>query len=176
MFSIQLARPFPIYWHFMAQNLSWRVGKLILFAPFLLIYLFAYWKFLGDVPLHFSPEFFLSMFMAHLLSYHIAFAIAMIALWTTEFHSVFGLYYFPENFLSGRVVPLAALPVWAAVVGDFMPFRFTVSMPTEILMGRLGGGEMWNAFALQAAWTVGFYFIGKWLFDKGIKQYTGFGN
>jgi ABC-type uncharacterized transport system permease subunit len=66
MFSIQLARPFPIYWYFMAQNLSWRVGKLILFAPFLIIYLVAYWQYLGDVPLNFSLEVSLSMFMAHL--------------------------------------------------------------------------------------------------------------
>ena len=176
MFSVQLARPFPIYWYFMAQNVAWRVGKLVLFAPFLVFYIVAYRDYLGAVPLNFSFEFFLSLFMAHLLSYNIAFAIAMIALWTTEFHAVFGLYYFPENFLSGRVVPLAALPVWAAVVGDFMPFRFTVAMPTEILMGRLGGAEMWNSFGLQLAWTVAFYFIGRALFARGVKQYTGFGN
>jgi ABC-2 type transport system permease protein len=176
MFSIQLARPFPIYWNFMAQNLAWRVGKLILFAPFLIFFVIAYIEYLGNVGLHFSPEFFISLFLAHLLSYNIAFAIAMIALWTTEFHSVFALYYFPENFLSGRVVPLAALPLWATSIGDFMPFRFTVAMPTEILMGRIAGPEVWRMFGMQIAWTLAFYVLGKILFARGVRQYTGFGN
>ena len=176
MFSVQLARPFPMYWYCMAQNVAWRVGKLVLFIPFLFIYILAYSRYLGEVPLTFSLEFFASVFMAHILSFNIAYAIAMIALWTTEFHSVFALYYFPENFLSGRVVPLAALPVWAAAAGDFMPFRFTVAMPTGILMGRLSDDEMYRAFGLQILWIVAFYFIGRALFNRGVKQYTGFGN
>lgn len=176
MFSIQLARPFPIYWNFMAQNIAWRVGKMMLFAPFLFVYVIAYYAYLGTVPLHFNAEFFCSLFLAHLLSYNIAFAISMVTLWTTEFHSVFALYYFPENFLSGRVVPLAALPYWAAAAGDFLPFRFTVALPTEILMGRIAGDESWRLIGLQSLWIVGFYFIGRLLFSRGIKQYTGFGN
>jgi ABC-2 type transport system permease protein len=176
MFAIQLARPFPIYWNFAAQNLAWRVGKLILFAPFLLFYLVVYNQYLGSVPLSFSFEFFLSTMLAHILSYNIAIAIAMITLWTTEFHSVFALYYFPENFLSGRVVPLAALPWWAALAGDFLPFRFTVALPTEILMGRVGSTEAWQSIGLQCLWIVGFYIIGRILFTRGIRQYTGFGN
>jgi len=176
MFAIQLARPFPIYWNFAAQNLAWRVGKLILFAPFLLCYLTAYHQYLGSVPLHFSLEFFLSTILAHVLSYNIAIAIAMITLWTTEFHSVFALYYFPENFLSGRVVPLAALPSWATLAGNLLPFRFTVALPTEILMGRINGSDAWQSIAMQCAWIVAFYFIGKILFARGMRQYSGFGN
>lgn len=176
LFSVQLSRPMPIYWNAMAQNIAWRVGKLILFLPFLLLYFLAYGSYLGGVPLTFSWEFFASVFLAHILSFNIAYTVAMVALWTTEFHNVFGLYYLPENFLSGRVVPLDALPGWASVVGDYMPFRFTVAMPAEILMGRLSGAAIWEAFALQGAWIVVFAFLGRLLFARGVRQYTGFGN
>ena len=81
----------------------------------------------------------------------------------------------PARLATTVIVALGHEPT-APVVGDFMPFRYTVAMPTEILMGRLHGAEMWNSFGLQLAWTVAFYFIGRALFARGVKQYTGFGN
>lgn len=176
MFAIYLSRPFPIYWNFAAQNVAWRVGKVFLFVPILLIYLMAYHGYLGSMTLYPSIEFFASVVLAHILSYNMALAIAMITLWTTEFHSVFTLYYFPENFLSGRVVPLMALPWWAAAVGNFLPFRFTVALPTDIMMGRISNADAWSGIGMQALWIGGFYVLGKLLFAKGIRQYTGFGN
>ena len=92
MFTGQLLRPFSIFWLNAARNTSWRVIKLFLFIPFVILFLIAYGSKLGHTPIHFTPYFFIAVLLAHVLSFVMAYSLSLTALWTTEFMSIFRMY------------------------------------------------------------------------------------
>lgn len=173
-FNAHLLRPLHYFKMNLARNLSWRVTKLVLFLPLALLAVAIYGH-TGLAPVHFTPAFFLSVLLAHTLSYVAAFCMAMTALWTTEFMSTLRLYYLPEMFLSGRLIPLTAMPLWALAIARFTHFQYMNFFPVQVLLGKLSPSQVQQGIALQATWIVVFLFLGKWLFDRGTRQYAGAG-
>lgn len=173
-FSGQILRPFSHLSMSFARNIAWRVGKLVLFLPFLLLLLPIY-GFEHLVAGRVDGSFLLALMLGQTLAFFAAYCIAMVAMWTTEFVSLFQLYYVPELIFSGRVVPLTALPEWAQAIGRASHFRYTVAFPTEVYLGRLTQAEVMAGFGAQVGWGVFFYALSLFLFQRGVKQYSGFG-
>ncbi len=172
--SAHLLRPIPYFWATAARNMSWRVGKTVLFLPVLAVVGLAYgWP--AGVRLDFGPAFLLSLALAHTVSFLAAYCLAMVTFWTTEFVSVFRLFYVPESLLSGRIVPLAAFPLWAQGLADWTHFKYTIAFPVDLLLGRLGPEEAVGGFGMQLAWIVVFGVLASVLFRAGTRRYTGVG-
>ena len=102
-FSTMLLRPMSFYQLNFFRNLSWRVIRPILFAPFFVLLLFAYRGFLTHAEIHLGWEFWASVAMGHLVSFTFVMMMAMLALFTQEVSSIFELYYIPMLFLSGQL-------------------------------------------------------------------------
>lgn len=176
IFSVYLLRPMSVVWAQLSRNVGWRVVKVLLFTPILAAFVLIYRAYLGDVDIHAGLPFWVSLLLAHFLSFFVAWTIALGSLWTTEFVSIFRLYYFPEMFLSGRLVPIETMPVWAQSVAAVAPFKYTVAFPVSVLMGEAGHEAIARGMALQCAWIALFVFLSEALFRAGVRQYTGFGN
>ncbi|MEA2554196.1 MAG: viologen exporter family transport system permease protein [Fimbriimonadaceae bacterium] len=174
-FSGHLLRPFSYFRMNLARNFAWRATKLVLFLPVGVLAYLVY-RPVGMAPVHFSAEFFLAVLLGQMLSYVSAFCVAMTALWTTEFMSTFRMYYLPEMFLSGRLIPLSALPAWALGISTWTHFRYMNFFPVEMLLGKLSPAEVWHGLAIQMAWIVVFLLLGRVMFKHGVRQYTGAGN
>lgn len=175
VFSIYLVRPFSFFWAMFADNLAWRIAKLTLFTPVLVLMLAAYWGYLHSTPLHFRPEFFLAVALGHMVSFAGAFALGIIGLRTQESYAIIRFYYLPEMFLSGRLFPLALLPGWAATLANYTPFSSTISFPLRILLGQVEGSAMAVGLATQVGWLLAMCLIGRMLWRSGLKTYTGVG-
>ena len=173
-FSAHLLRPVNYFKMNLARNFSWRVNKLVLFIPLLGFAILVYGR-QGLSPMHFSWAFLAAVMLAQLLSYVAAFCVAMTALWTTEFMSTFRLYYLPEMFLSGRLIPLSALPLWALAFSKYTHFRYMNYFPVQVLMGKLGSSEVLQGLGLQVGWILVFLVLGQMLFKRGVRRYTGVG-
>lgn len=167
----------PVDWTVLmfVRNLAWRIFRPFLFLPFFLLFLFLYRRYLGDAHVVLSPAFFLSVALGHLVSFMLALAVAMVALFTTEAMSIFELYYLPSMLLSGNVFPIAVLPDWAQRIAHALPFYATVGAPTEILVGRTPAAEVPGVLATQIFWIVAGYAAYRWLWKKGLRHYSGVG-
>lgn len=174
-FSAHLLRPIHYFRFNLARNFAWRLVKLVLFLPLAALVYLIYHS-VGMAPVHFTAWFFVSVFLAQTLSYSAAFCMAMTALWTTEFMSTLRLYYLPEMFLSGRIVPLTALPVWAFALSQYTHFRYMNYFPVQMLMGKLTTAEIAKGIGMQIAWTIFFIILARFIFERGVRQYSGFGN
>lgn len=174
VFSSLLLRPINHLWASVSRNLAWRVGKVALFLPLLAALMPLY-----GVPnlgaARFDVAFFAAVFLGQTLAFLAAYCMAMVALWTTEFVSLYEMYYLPELLLSGRVVPLAALPEWARHLANLTHFRYTVSFPAELALGHLSNQAQQFGFLMQCGWTLFFLFLARFLFSRGVRQYSGFG-
>ncbi len=173
-FTSFMLRPMSFFWMSAARNLSWRITKIALFVPLLWVMLIGY---RGTVfpGLNLGSTFWLSVALAHTLSFAIAYCLAMIPFWTTEFHNIIRLYYVPELFLSGRLLPLESMPVWLQNVTHWLPFPYTIAFPAELALGRLPAIQVQQGLIMQTFYIVFFVLLGNVLFERGIKHYTGVG-
>jgi ABC-2 type transport system permease protein len=174
-FTTQLLRPMSIYQVNFFRNLSWRVIRTCLFAPFFVLLLYLYRDLLGDAKVYVGWEFWASFFMGHLVSFSFVMMMAMFALFTEEVISIFELYYIPMLFLSGQLFPISVLPDWAQTAARAMPFYFTTGAPTEILIGRVSGQSIFQVLGMQAFWIVFCYGASRVLWAKGLRYYSGVG-
>ncbi|MDW8052644.1 MAG: ABC-2 family transporter protein [Armatimonadota bacterium] len=170
-----LLRPVPMLWRLIAQNLSWRVLRLVMFVPVAAIALWYFSRLTTLSPIYWGWEFWLSMALGHLVSFFTAYALATLAFWVQETQSVFSLYYAPMLLLSGWVAPLALMPPWLQALAMLFPFRYTTAVPVEIAVGKLQGEAMWMEIGLQALWVLIGAIGGQLLWRWGLRHYTGVG-
>lgn len=174
-FSTQLVRPMSFYQFTFLRNLSWRIIRLSLFAPFFVALVFLYRGYLTDASIYLGWQFWASVILGHLVSFTLVVMMSMLALFTQEVMSIFELYYVPMLFLSGQLFPIAVLPDWASTLAKWLPFYYTTGAPTEILVGRVSGSTSLNVLAMQLVWIAAAYLMGKLIWSKGLKYYTGVG-
>lgn len=174
-FSTMLLRPVSFMQFTFIRNLTWRVIRTGLFAPFCVALLFIYKDFLGEAHVSLSWQFWSSLVLGHLVSFSFVTMMAMIALFTQEVNSLFELYYVPMLFLSGQLFPVALMPDWVRILAKIFPFYYTTGAPTEILIGRLSGTAATQAIMIQLAWITGALLMGRFLWAKGLKHYSGVG-
>lgn len=175
VFTAQIIRPVSWFQFIIVRNFSWRCIRLSLFAPIFAVFLLLYSRNVTDWTLYTGWEFWLSVFLGHLVSVIFVTAMAMIALFTQEAHAIFELYYFPMLFLSGQLFPIALLPDWAQSAAKYLPFYYTTGAPTEILVGRLPTEQIPSVLLGQVAWIFFSYLLFRLLFSRGLRHYTGVG-
>ena len=56
-----------------------------------------------------------------------------------------------------------------------LPFRYMLSFPIEILMGRLSLGEIGRGLAIQMAWAGVFWLGYRLLWQRGLRRYGAVG-
>ncbi len=175
IFSTYLVRPISFMQFSFIRNISWRMLRMCLTAPFFLALLFFYRGYLENFHANLGPEFWIAVILGHLVSFFFVMMMSMLALFVQEAMAIFELYYIPQLFLSGYLFPIALLPDWARQAAKVFPFYYTTGVPTEILIGRLGGQAAWASIGVQCIWIVVFLLLGKVLWKKGLKHYTGVG-
>jgi ABC-2 type transport system permease protein len=77
--------------------------------------------------------------------------------------------------LSGYLVPLELFPRWVAQLSHWLPFRYMLGFPVEVLTARLGRGAALGQLALQWAFGIGFAISARGLFQVGLRRYQAYG-
>jgi ABC-2 type transport system permease protein len=121
----------------------------------------------------------------------ILFIVALVAAWTLRFLSqyCFGLgafwisesitlneiWYGASMMLGGIVAPIGLFPPDVQAVANYLPFRYMLSFPVEIISGRLTPIDLLQGLATMALWVVVVVGLYHWLWRKGIRQFSAFG-
>ena len=174
-FASQLVRPISVYQVYFFRNLSWRIVRISLCVPFLLLFVWFYRDVLQGVSFNWGPPFWMALILGHLLSFTTVMMLGFIALFVEEAMALFELYYFPMLFLSGQVVPVAMLPVWAQSLAKYLPFYYTTNLPVDIGIGRVTGDTVWTGMLVQCLFIGLTFGVSKILWVKGLKQFSGVG-
>jgi ABC-2 type transport system permease protein len=172
--SFALLRPVHPIHSDIADNIS---SKLITF-PFMLIIAVA----LG---LFFHPTFaavpwaiaaFLpAVALAFLLRFFLEWTLALMAFWTTRVGAVNQTYFVMMLFLSGQMAPLALFPLPVRVAAAILPFRWMVSFPVELLLGRLTPLDALTGILVQLVWLAIAYGLLRVVWRAGVRIYSAVG-
>jgi ABC-2 type transport system permease protein len=116
-----------------------------------------------------------SLLMAFLLGYFLEASIGLIGFWFLEVSSLLFVYMLLNFFLSGHMFPLDLLGhPWRTVV-DLLPLKYLAYFPAAVFLGKVTGGELLRGLCMQAFWVLFFLVLSRWLFQRGVRRYSGFG-
>jgi ABC-2 type transport system permease protein len=100
--------------------------------------------------------------------------IGMISFWTMNTDSVFALVMLILEFFGGRLLPLSFLPGWLQHLSDFLPLRFAISLPAEVMLNP-GSNSVFLIFGGQLFWCLALLGIAYLLWNQGLKRYDAVG-
>ena len=117
----------------------------------------------------------LSLFMGFLLGFFIEASLGLVAFWFLEVSSLVFIYNLLSFFLSGHMFPLDLLPDWAIGIVNVLPFQYLAYMPAAIFLGKIPEEELWTSLAIEACWLLAFIALARFMFERGVQRYSGFG-
>jgi ABC-2 type transport system permease protein len=150
-FSSALLRPVHPIHEDVTGNLSFKLLGLFGVIPAAILLAFAFDADLS-APLIEVAVFFPALAMAMTLRFLLEWTLALLAFWMTRTSAVFQLYHSVSLFLAGNVAPLWLYPDSVQTVSLFLPFRWMVFFPVEVLLGRATGQSMLLGLGAQAIW------------------------
>ena len=100
--------------------------------------------------------------------------IGLIAFWFLEISSLIFIYMMFNYFLSGHMIPLEWIQEWIPWV-EYLPFRYLAYFPAAVFLGKIPEEDLPMELAIEAAWLVFFIVLCRFVYNRGVKRYSGFG-
>jgi len=169
-----LIRPPAIYWDFLVNNLTNKIFQLIFILPILVI---AFIIFPDAVsPIIFSltnlGPFLLSLLLAFIITFTFDLSLGLLAFWLEDAQELMSYRFLLTQVASGVLIPFAMMPDWLYTAFSFLPFRYIISAPAEILLGQVVGPAALQLIFYQVIWAIGFIIIMRVLFVRGLRRYA----
>jgi ABC-2 type transport system permease protein len=171
--SFRLLQPLDPIWHHWFSHLAERFARLpfaiALVVLFFLLYPTAFW-----IPsLTHLALFLVVVHLAFALRFLIQYTLALMAFWTERASALEEFWMLFYLFLSGLIAPLEVFPPIVKTIALYTPFPYLLHFPASILVGipiNVGQGLL-----VMLGWSVFFGLINRWLWRKGLRQYSGMG-
>ncbi len=171
--SPRLLQPIDPLWHHVTSHISERFARLpfaiVLVIIFFLLYPQAFWipSFTGTM------LFCLAASMAFALRFLMQYTFALFAFWTERASALEQFWFLLYLFLSGLIAPLEVFPPMFRQIVEWTPFPYMIHFPAALLVGM--PVNVGKSLLVMAAWSVVFLIWNRWLWRKGLKQYSGMG-
>jgi len=169
----------PMHHRFFAlsQKIGHRVlGFLFEFLPVLAIFIFIF-------KVNLIPASWLwmitSILLSFLIQFYINYTIGLTGFWLVKTQGLRSVIHLLTNICSGALFPLLLLPKALQTVVFFLPFQFTIYVPSMVFTGHysLGGispGIPWIV-GLQAVYTLLLAGLSEIMYKLGMKRFTAVG-
>lgn len=119
--------------------------------------------------------FFPALALAFLVRFTVEWTLAQAAFWTTRVGAINQAYFFLMLFLSGQLAPLSLLPAPVGIAASVLPFRWMVSFPVELLLGRLSTAQALLGLGAQALWAAAGLLLLRTVWRAGLRVYAAVG-
>ncbi len=115
------------------------------------------------------------MFLAFAVRFLLEWTLALTSFWTTRVGAANQTYFVLMLFLSGQFAPLALFPAPVQMIANILPFRWLISYPIDLIMGRLSVDQAFIGLVIQAAWLVVSYILLRIVWRAGTRIYSAVG-
>jgi ABC-2 type transport system permease protein len=173
--SIKLLHPLNPLHDYIETNLADKVFRIVVLIPLALL---AWWIF-PTIHYEATPSslflFLVALAAAWFLRFMSQYIIGLLAFWASDTMVLNDIWFALSEMLGGMIAPLALFPGPVAAVANFLPFRFMMSFPVEILSGRLTPGGLAGGWATLIAWVVVTISLYRWVWRRGRRQFSAYG-
>ena len=101
---------------------------------------------------------------------------ALSAFWTTRSTALAQIYFLVMLFFSGRLAPMELMPAWLERMSWYLPFRWIIWFPVELLLNRLDRAMIVAGFQMQVLWLVVALVLLQVAWRLGVRKFTAVGN
>jgi len=101
--------------------------------------------------------------------------IALLAFWATRANALLAIQDSLIFLLAGQVAPITLLPGVMKDAALFLPFRYMIGFPVEILIGNLNDSQIKFGFFVQAGWLMITLILFIVIWQSGVKRYAAVG-
>lgn len=112
---------------------------------------------------------------AYLLCFIYKMIVGTLAFWTIDFSGLQNIQTIIFLLFSGMLVPLHLLPDSIRSFALSQPVAFTLYYPVRAIQGALTTRELWRVLGFQWLWLVLLYLTYRWIWKKGMKEFTAVG-
>jgi len=171
--SFRLLQPLNPIWHHFASHFAERFARLPfafgLVVLFFWLYPQAFWQpSLGQCLL-----FLVFALLAFALRFLMQYTLSMFAFWTERASALEQFWFLFYLFLSGLVAPLEVFPPTLREIALWTPFPYLIHVPASVLVGL--PVDVGRSLLVMLVWSVLFGVVYRWLWRKGLRQYSGMG-
>lgn len=171
--SPRLLQPLDPAWHHVISHVSERFARLpfalVLVGLFFMLYPQALWV----PPIGNFLLFVVAVIFAFALRFIIQYTFALFAFWTERASAIENFWFLLYLFLSGMIAPLEMFPKPVREVVIWTPFPYLLHFPAALLIGL--DEDVVRGFLVTLGWGLLFFVLNRWLWRRGLKQYSGMG-
>lgn len=169
-----LLHPLPPIFEALSAELAGKVVFMAFIIPVAAILAIFLQPVLHTTPVA-SSLFIAALLLAWMLRFLWGYWLALLAFWTARADSLLVIQDSLVFLLSGIVAPFALLPVNIADVARWLPFRYMVGFPVEVLTGQIGPSEILFGLAIQSFWVLLSIALCRLVWRQGLAKYSAVG-
>jgi ABC-2 type transport system permease protein len=117
----------------------------------------------------------LAVVLANLLWFSMLYPIHAIAFWADNVWSIRVMLRFVTEFLGGLLLPLALFPDWLETALAYLPFSYLFAFPVVTLLGLPSPVSWLQGMAVGTVWTGALLVLGRQVWARGYRVYSGVG-
>ncbi len=176
--SRDLLKPYPAPLLFLIETVTGNLVQLVYLLPMTIAGLFFFRQRLPQIDFNYQLVTYFGLALAGgaILRMLVSGSIALLGFWlenVTTLNLVLngGIW----ALLGGMIVPVATFPDTIREIAGYLPYRYMLSFPIEILTGRLGHDELISGFLVILAWSAIFGVLCRGIWCRGLKAFTAYG-
>ena len=173
--AFRMLRPVHPLVAYAAENLSAMPVRLAVSAPVALLALFV----VGGSHVTHDPLllalFPLTLLGAWLITYLAMAAVGTLAFWFDSATSLFDVWLGLFGVLSGYLVPLSLYPRWVEELSRWLPFRYMLAFPVELVTGAMSRTQALAQLAVQWGFVAVLFLVAAGMWRLGLRRFSAFG-
>ena len=171
--SFRLLQPLDPVWHYVARHGTEKMTRIPFVCLFIIIFACLYPQAIWRPSFTNILLWILVVMMVFALRFTMQYTLAMLAFWTERASAIEQLIFLLYLFLSGYIAPLEVFPPVVREIALWTPFPYLIHFPASLLVGL--PVDLGRGLAMITVWFTLFFILNRWLWRKGLKQYSGMG-
>jgi ABC-2 type transport system permease protein len=116
-----------------------------------------------------------ALVLAWIITFNVMFMIGSIAFFVTKTMALLNLYFGLFALLSGYLLPIPLLPRAIGWFAEWLPFRYMLSAPIELMTVPLDAAAVARIIAAQAAWAIATLALALGVWRRGVRRFEAVG-
>jgi ABC-2 type transport system permease protein len=171
--SFRLLQPLDPVWYHVSRHIAEKMTRFPLAVLLTVLFFFLYPQAIWLPSLSNILLALIAIVMSFSLGFLIQYTFSMFAFWTERASAIQQFWFLFFIFLSGVVAPLEVFPPLVREIVDWTPFPYLIHFPAALLVGL--PVNIIKSGLIMMGWGIIFFLANRWLWRRGLRQYSGMG-
>lgn len=176
-FSNYLIKPHSYLWYVFLHETSYKIVRLVLFAPFFIPIFFVVRHF-GGLTGNVLPQLGwagLTAILAIPIFFLTAYIIGLTSFWLEDSYSARTIFWATSSLFGGQYAPFELMPRVFEQIASWLPFKYALYFPLRVASQHLPVIQILSGISRQLIWIVVLWVLVKIIWSRGIRVYSAVG-